>query len=202
MLECHWEKLSLQILDEMLKTYLMPRSSNTLPSTPHLFYFSVPLSLYGQWLKPLLWCGWDAPCCVSYDMRALYTPLMWLGCSVLFFLWQESSASEIPTDTNDDSSQRLPVLHFKPRWPPPPTSPAWSQELSPRSVKGTQSRPASGGLWWLDNAESTYPLDWTILWFGFSLSKLMYPLVTTRGISYNVIKIIISMRNHCLASTS
>lgn len=51
----------------------------------------------------------------------------------------------------------------------------------------------------LGNPESPFPLDLKILWFGSNLSKLMCLLVTTRGIPYNVIKIIIHMEESQLS---
>lgn len=51
---------------------------------------------------------------ISEPLQPETTPLMWVGSSVLFSLGQDSSASTIRINTNDDGFQESPTQHFKP----------------------------------------------------------------------------------------
>lgn len=113
------------------------------------------------------------------------TPLMWLGPSRSFFLWQDSSASTMPFDTDHDGFQESPTQHFETHTNGP------SLGSGPR--RGAQISLASGCLAVNCKPRVHHPLDVKILRFGAHLSKLTCLLVTTRGIPHNVIKIIISV---------
>lgn len=66
-------------------------------------------------------------------------------------------------------------------------------------VQSSQNQLAS--FWWPAEIQHSSPflLDLKNLWFGSNLSELTYPLVTTRGIPFNVIKAMINVEQSVLS---
>lgn len=146
------------------ETYFMPRSGNTVLSTSHpVIFFNVPGTLWPE---------------------ARGIPFMWQKCSIL------SSYSKRLVHLIVPGMQMTAFIAFTAQMAPP----CFQKFTSEAHKRHLQPEPTSQLLvaCWNSRTPSPFFLDWRV-WFASNLSELTYPLVTTRGIPYNVIKSVINM---------